>query len=161
MVQSYSDRPRRYGRRHSRNGTRRSRRGNCRHSDLGWLGIQSFRAQGALGVGKDNHTVSPFKGFSDALITNLLNPKVIVLFLALLPNFLDTTKSNVTAQLFMLTAGLIVINTVWQIPMALLGKLARDWLERPKVQRTINLTTGAILLVFSILMVYENIIAES
>jgi len=126
---------------------------------LGWLGIQSLRAQGAIGVGKDSHAVSPFKGFRDAFITNLLNPKVIVLFLALLPNFVDTAKDNVTAQLFMLTAGLVVINTIWQVPMALLGKVARDWLERPKVQQAINRTTGIILLLFAILMLYENIIS--
>jgi len=127
---------------------------------LGWLGLQALSTRSTLGVGSDNHTVGPWKGFRDAFITNLLNPKVIVMFLALLPNFVDAKSPNVTAQLFTLTAGLIVINTIWQTPLALLGKVAREWLERPKVQTAINRTTGLILLLFAVLMVYENIIAR-
>jgi len=127
---------------------------------LGWLGFQALKTRSTLGVGSDRQAVTPWKGFRDAFITNLLNPKVIVMFLALLPNFVDAKSPNVTAQLFTLTAGLIVINTIWQTPLALLGKIAREWLERPNVQTAINRTTGLILLLFAVLMIYENIIAR-
>jgi len=125
---------------------------------LGWLGIESLRNTSALGVGKDHVQVSSRRAFRDAMITNLLNPKVIVLFLALFPNFVDSSKDNVPAQLFTLTMALMVINTVWQAPLALLGKVARDWLEQPKVQRWISGITGAVLLFFAAVMIYEHLI---
>lgn len=123
---------------------------------LGWLGLQSFRATNALGVGSDPVKVGVWRGFRDACVTNLLNPKVIVLFLALLPNFVDPERGNTASQLFTLTAGLIVINTLWQTPLALLGEVARAWLEKPSVQITINRCTGLVLLFFAGLMLYEN-----
>jgi homoserine/homoserine lactone efflux protein len=125
---------------------------------LGWLGIESLRNTGTLGVGKDQAKVSSKRAFRDAMITNILNPKVIVLFLALFPNFVDSSKDNVPAQLFTLTMALMVINTVWQAPLALLGKVARDWLERPKVQRWISGITGVVLLFFAAVMIYEHLI---
>lgn len=125
---------------------------------LGWLGVGSLRAAATVGVGRDPERVSAGRGFRDAFFTNILNPKVIVLFLALLPNFVDTSRDNVATQLSVLTAGLIVINTLWQAPLALLGKVARDWLERPTVQRTVHRVAGIMLLLFAGFMLYENVL---
>ena len=64
---------------------------------LGWIGLQGFRGrtmemEGATRVGVR-------KALHDAMLCNLLNPKVIVLFLALLPNFVDPSRDDVTVQL--------------------------------------------------------------
>ncbi|MCW9034749.1 MAG: LysE family translocator [Rhodospirillales bacterium] len=125
---------------------------------LGWLGIESLRNTATIGVGSDRVEVSSRRAFVDAMITNLLNPKVIVLFLALFPNFVDTTKDNVPAQLFTLTMTLMIINTIWQTPLAFLGKIAKNWLEQPKVQRWISGITGAVLLFFAGIMIYEHLL---
>src|SRR3546814_15788792 len=55
---------------------------------LAWLGWQSFRA-GVLPVDASSGgiAVSTVKACRDALLTNLLNPKVVLLFLALMPQF--------------------------------------------------------------------------
>ena len=45
-------------------------------------------------------------------MSNALNPKVILLYLALMPNFVDLARGNTGAQLAMLGAALIGINII-------------------------------------------------
>mgnify|MGYP000414529183 CR=1 FL=1 len=124
---------------------------------LAWLGVQGFRSGGALGFSVGGGPVSGAKALRDAALTNLLNPKVILLFLALMPNFIDPERDNVPAQLLTLGVTLIIINTLWQAPLAWLAVVARRWLADPKVSRTISRTTGTILLIFAVLMVFDNV----
>lgn len=125
---------------------------------LAWLGIQGLRGSGAFGIDGAQVAASPAKACRDALVTNLLNPKVIILFLALFPNFVVTARQDVTAQLLTLTATLIVINVAWQAPLAWLAKEARRFLTRPRVQRAVSAGTGAVLLAFAALMLYEHLL---
>jgi threonine/homoserine/homoserine lactone efflux protein len=87
----------------------------------------------------------------------VLNPKVILLFLALFPNFVVTTRDDVTAQLITLAAVLIVINVMWQASLAWAAQIIRGWLVRPSVQRAVTRVTGAILLLFAGLMLFEHL----
>ncbi len=117
---------------------------------LVWLGIQGFRS-GLINVeamtrGKE---VAPWRGLRDAMLTNLLNPKVIVLFLALMPNFVDPTRGRVWLQLVTLSVALFVVNVVWQLGVMLLADGARIWLGRPSVQRAVSWSTSAVLFVFA------------
>lgn len=123
---------------------------------LGWLGVQSFRA-GVVAVSGDGGTrIGAGKALRDAMITNILNPKVIVLFLALMPGFLAPERGQVPLQLATLGVTLVMVNVVWQSGLALAAQWARRWLSRPQVQRGISWATGAILLGFAALMVWER-----
>jgi RhtB (resistance to homoserine/threonine) family protein len=124
---------------------------------LGWLGIQGFRESGAVKLDGSRRPVTVAKACRDAVLTNVLNPKVILLFLALFPNFVVTTRDDVTAQLITLAAVLIVINVVWQASLAWAAQIIRGWLVRPSVQRVVTRVTGAILLLFAGLMLFEHL----
>lgn len=124
---------------------------------LAWLGFQAFREGGLVTLDGSRKPVSAVKACRDAMLTNVLNPKVIILFLALLPNFVRIGRDDVPAQLATLSATLIVINVAWQAPMAWAANGIRRWLLQPRVQRSISLTTGIILLTFSGLLLYEHI----
>jgi len=125
---------------------------------LAWLGIQAFREGGLVTLDGARQPVSAAKACRDAILTNVLNPKVIMLFLALLPNFVVIGRGDVPAQLVMLSATLIVINVAWQAPMAWAANGIRRWLLRPRVQRTVSRVTGLILLMFAALLLYEHLI---
>jgi threonine/homoserine/homoserine lactone efflux protein len=125
---------------------------------LAWLGIQCFRPTGALKVGGGG-AVSPAKGFRDAMVTNLLNPKVIMLYLALFPNFLDLEAGGITLQLLAMSAMLLAINTVWQGLLVAAADRARTWLTRPAVQTGVNRATGLVLITFACLMLWEHLLA--
>jgi homoserine/homoserine lactone efflux protein len=124
---------------------------------LGWLGVQGLRGGGALSLQNGGPVVGTGKACRDAIVCNILNPKVIILFLALFPNFVDTGRSDVSIQLITLAAVLIVINTVWQAPMVWAAEAVRRWLVAPAVTRAMARGTGIILLVFAVLMLYEHL----
>jgi homoserine/homoserine lactone efflux protein len=124
---------------------------------LGWLGIQGFRDSGVVKLDGSRRPVTVAKACRDAVLTNVLNPKVILLFLALLPNFVVTTRDDVPAQLITLAAVLIVINVMWQASLAWAAQMIRGWLVRPSVQRAVTRVTGAILLLFAGLMLFEHL----
>ena len=124
---------------------------------LAWLGVQGFAGGGSLRLESGSAPVGAGKACRDAILCNVLNPKVIMLFLALLPNFIDVDRGDVTAQLIFLAATLIVINVLWQAPMAWLADIVRHWLNSPGVQVWVARITGVILLGFAFLMIYEHL----
>ncbi len=124
---------------------------------LAWLGFQAFREGGLVTLDGSRQHVTAAKACRDAILTNVLNPKVIMLFLALLPNFVVIGRGDVPAQLVTLSATLIVINVAWQAPMAWAANSIRRWLLRPRVQRRVSRVTGVILLMFAGLLLYEHL----
>ena len=123
---------------------------------LAWLGYQSIRA-GVMFLGGENALViSPAKGLRDAAITNVLNPKVIFLFLALMPNFVRPAAGDVSGQLATLGIALIFVNTIWQGALALAAESARRWLAETRTQRTLSWITGVVLVVFAVALIVEH-----
>lgn len=124
---------------------------------LAWLGIQGFRS-GLINVAAMSgcRVVRPFAGMRDALLTNLFNPKVIVLFLALMPNFVDPAR-RVWPQLVTLGVALFVVNVVWQMGIMLVADRARVWLGRPAVQRAVSWSTSAVLFVFAAGLLIDHV----
>ncbi|NQV48443.1 MAG: LysE family translocator [Rhodospirillaceae bacterium] len=124
---------------------------------LGWLGLQGFRGGGALKFG-GGASVTAAKALRDGALCNLLNPKVILLFLALIPNFIEPERDNTSAQLITFAATLIILNSLWQAPLAWAAEKVRGWLTTPSVTRAVSRISGIILLGFAGLMIYDNIL---
>ena len=125
---------------------------------IAWIGVQSFLPHGLLHVGTGGKPpVGALKAFRDATFCNLLNPKVILLFLALLPNFVDRTRTDIPAQLITLSLTLIIINAVWQAPMAMAAELVRTWLKNPRICKLVMHSTGALLIAVAALMIFDNL----
>jgi homoserine/homoserine lactone efflux protein len=123
---------------------------------LAWLGVQGFRDGGVIGI-SDGPVAGPWRAGRQALLSNVLNPKVILLFLALLPNFVDPASGPVAVQMIVLGALLIAINVVWQLPLAWAADRVSAWLGSATVQRWIGRASGAVLLAFAALMLYDHL----
>ncbi len=125
---------------------------------LAWLGIQGFRsALFNLSGDTGGVRIGAIKAGRDALLTNLFNPKVILLFLALMPNFVAVERGEVPLQLTVLGIALIAVNTVWQGIITLGAEQARRWLGRPAVQRAVSWGTGTVLLGFAAALLIEHV----
>lgn len=125
---------------------------------LGWLAVHSVRA-GVLSLNGEvaRATVDWVRACRDAMLCNFLNPKVILMYLALMPNFVEVERGHVPVQLAVLGAVMIAINTVYQVPLSLAADAAGRWLSSPLVKRTIDWAAGGILAMFAALMLYEHI----
>jgi threonine/homoserine/homoserine lactone efflux protein len=125
---------------------------------LAWLAIESVRAGAVPMDGGGPVPPSALGAARDALLTNLLNPKVILVFLALMPNFVNVDQGRVPVQLAILGAVLILVNIAWQVPLSLAAEGLRRWIGTPKVQRAVNWGSGSVLMLFAAALLYEHIV---
>jgi threonine/homoserine/homoserine lactone efflux protein len=67
------------------------------------------------------------QAFGQGLLSNILNPKAYVFYLAVLPRFIDKT-AEVPAQLLLLSAIYVAVATFIHTGIALISGSAADWL---------------------------------
>jgi len=88
--------------------------------------------------------VSPRKLFSNAFIVTALNPKSIVFFIALLPQFISAAQPA-GPQLWILGVTFVVLATIGASSYALFATSVRRLLATPRAQRTYSLFGGGLL----------------
>ncbi|OKI01431.1 lysine transporter LysE [Streptomyces sp. CB02923] len=88
---------------------------------------------------------SPLQAFRTGLLTNVLNPKVGVVYMSLLPQFIPHGAPVVTTTL-LLVAVHVALGFVWLGGIALAVHRARAFFQRPRVRRRMDQATGGVLL---------------
>jgi threonine/homoserine/homoserine lactone efflux protein len=108
-----------------------------------WLGVQAIRHRRSLSealAGAGSRT-SIGKIVRDGFTVGLTNPKSIVFFAAVLPQFVDPAAGHVPAQMLLLGAIFIAIAALSDGAWALVAGTARAWLTRSP--RRLELVGGA------------------
>lgn len=121
---------------------------------LVWMGIgmirQGFRRADTTRGGADAVTSDGMLGaWARGLGTNLLNPKVGVFYVAMLPQFLPSG----TSPLLMGCALAVVHNAegmLWFTAIITAAGLARAWLSRDSVRRVMDTVAGTVLVAFGV-----------
>jgi threonine/homoserine/homoserine lactone efflux protein len=107
-----------------------------------WLAWEGWRGEGETSPGLTEVPFERSKFFRRGLITNLLNPKAGVFYIAILPTFVDTTRPLV-GQVVTLTVIYVTIATAVHSAIVLLADAARPWLENNRrstiVRRVLSL----------------------
>ena len=98
-----------------------------------WLAWQSIRPGGRSPFQvRDLPADSPRKLFTMGFVTALLNPKIAVLYLSLLPQFIDPQQGSVLTQLLVLGATQIAVSVIFNtIFIAMAGSIALFLAGRP------------------------------
>lgn len=92
------------------------------------------------------HTrISRLAAFRQGLLSNLLNPKIVLLFLTLLPQFISPGEPRVATSIVLSLTFLAVALVWWRATSWLVGGL-RQLLTRRRVMLTLERTTGGVLL---------------
>lgn len=81
---------------------------------------------------------SPFRVFTRGLLTNVLNPKVVVFYLALLPQFVSPELGHVGLQVFLLGCIHNVIGITFLMIVGVAAGRASSWLETTRFGRWLD-----------------------
>jgi threonine/homoserine/homoserine lactone efflux protein len=116
-----------------------------------WLGLGSWRKilkQEPFEVinGKSTGGVTFLIGRSlrEGFLSNILNPKTAIFYMAFLPQFINPAQSALMQSIFL--AGLhFVIAMVWQCLLALMVKQLKIWLQKPRVSQVFDGVTGTVM----------------
>ncbi|GAB3715215.1 LysE family translocator [Mariniluteicoccus flavus] len=115
------------------------------------LGVTSLWAayRGAYAAaGDDYRPTGWWRGMRQGFLTNITNPKMLVFYLSLLPQFVSPTASTLTWLVHAWT--LPALGTAWMVIVAVGGSMARDHLLRPVVRRVMDAVSGFALLGFGL-----------
>ena len=97
--------------------------------------------------------------FRQGLLCNLLNPKVLVIFIALIPGFVNPESSATGLQIFLLAGILLGLNIPFQSLLVVLAARAGEWLSRPTVAKRTQWVLGGILILFGVGIIADHAVS--
>ncbi|WP_372600173.1 LysE family translocator [Amphritea sp.] len=114
-----------------------------------WLGVSSFRGivQGGNVFRLPDSGGRPFvmqRSLREGFLSNALNPKTALFYMAFLPQFIDPEGSALIQSLW-LAAIHFIIAMLWQCALALAVNGARNWLQSKSVSVGFNAVSGSVL----------------
>jgi threonine/homoserine/homoserine lactone efflux protein len=116
---------------------------------LVWIGVRAFftRATGLPGREPAAAGDGRWPAFRSGILTNLLNPKVALFFLALMPQFIEASSANKVAAFLALGLTFVALGVVWCVLLAIAAASMRGWfLRRPSMATVLNRVAGAMFI---------------
>jgi RhtB (resistance to homoserine/threonine) family protein len=125
-------------------------------SALKWLGAGYLAYLGVISLlSKESNIAVPNASppeaetralFARGLLVGASNPKALLFFGALFPQFIDPSAPQVS-QFLILGATFIFFEMFWLSIYAITAARARHWLQKPRRAKLFNRVTGAVFLV--------------
>jgi len=116
-----------------------------------WLGIQQWRAAGAIDLNTMAQTQSRGRLFKRAVFVNLTNPKSIVFLAALFPQFIVPHQPQL-AQYAVLGVTTIVVDIIVMIGYATLATRIATWIKGPRQMKALNKVFGSLFMLVGALL---------
>lgn len=123
-----------------------------------WLAWNTIKPGGAsVFTVRDVPADSPRRLFSMGLMTNLLNPKIAILYISVIPQFIDLDKGNVLLQGIVLGCFQIMVAVSVNLSIVLAaGAIAGFLSRRPAWLRIQRIAMGSLLGVLAIMLAVGN-----
>jgi threonine/homoserine/homoserine lactone efflux protein len=112
---------------------------------LVWLGIKMILAKPIVAAGPEFTKISSHKVYISGILTNLLNPKVILFFLVFLPQFVKTSEAHNPVPFLILGAILTIPGTIWCLTLAMFAaRLSKKLKGNNRISIWLNRTTAGV-----------------
>jgi RhtB (resistance to homoserine/threonine) family protein len=121
---------------------------------LGCQALRSARRGDYRMLDAASSRASGFRRWREGFLSNITNPKVLALYLSVLPQFLDPGRTTVWDAL-MLAYTVVVLGTLWLLVLMALVHRVRGWLRRRRVRRSLDAVTGTALIGFGVTLALD------
>ena len=112
-----------------------------------YLGARALMRPGGLGAARALQPADRFTAFRQGMVTNVLNPKIALFFLAFLPQFVDPERGNAAVQVVVLGLLFNTSGTLVNVAVALLvSRAAVRIAQDERIGRIIQRVTGSLLI---------------
>lgn len=123
-----------------------------------YLGIKSFFAKSVFSLEEMTqqanapvHSSNRHNKYSfmQALLSNVLNPKTVLVYITIMPQFIDL-NGHINQQLIVLASILTLLAVLWFLTLVYVIDYAKRWLNNTKFQKIFQKSTGLILVGFGV-----------
>jgi RhtB (resistance to homoserine/threonine) family protein len=116
-----------------------------------YIGVRALLGRAALpaeaGAEERAATHLHWAAFRQGVLTNLLNPKVALFFLALLPQFIGAGSAYKVSAFLVLGLSFVAMGVSWCVMLAIAAaKLRGLFLRRPSMSTLLNRAAGAVFI---------------
>ncbi len=118
-----------------------------------YIGVRALLSRSDALPGSDAPEKSgdEWAAFRQGMLTNLLNPKVALFFLALMPQFIEAASTKKVAAFMVLGLSFVMLGVVWCAILAIAAAGLRGaFLRRPSLGRLLNHVAGALFVALGI-----------
>lgn len=99
-----------------------------------YLGVRAFLEKTSLlTIPSVEEYTNPTRSFTQAVLTEVLNPKTALFFLSFLPQFVHPEQGSVVTQLFILGLTFVGLSIVYTTLLAFIAGTVSKWLSRNKM----------------------------
>jgi threonine/homoserine/homoserine lactone efflux protein len=112
---------------------------------LAYLGITSLLSSSSNVLLAEQQDTAQPRSFVRGFLVGASNPKALVFFTALFPQFIDPARPQVP-QFVVLCSTFVAFELLWLITYAALGSRAKHWLQQPGRATLFNRATGGVFL---------------
>ena len=130
---------------------------------VAWRGGAGAPAVGTEGADGADSTAAPARAliadFRSGLLTNLLNPKVALFFLAFLPQFVPATSAHKTLSFLLLGAGFVLQGLLFLMLLVVLAARLSRLGASGRVRQLLNGLGGVLFIALALRLLRERPVA--
>lgn len=124
-----------------------------------YLGAMSLKAgikpQGLEVVMSGKQALNWKKSLREGFLSNVLNPKTAIFYLAFLPQFVDPTGNALMQSLFMAMCH-FVLAMIWQTLIAYMVEKARQLIAKPRVNAWLESMAGGVMVLLGVNLLFAK-----
>jgi threonine/homoserine/homoserine lactone efflux protein len=113
-----------------------------------YIGVRALLSKASAPPGEGaNRSSGAWLAFRQGIISNLLNPKVALFFLALMPQFIDAGSAHKVVAFLALGFSFVALGVAWCLVLAIAAASLRSWfLRKPSAPVILNRVAGAMFI---------------